>query len=92
MISARGRRRADAPGLLQPFPQDLVIDKAPSVLHGVNQGAFVVARRRAGLLVFDDRQWQPAFLAAFCGRAGAPAVRLAMRSALQIQGRNILSR
>ena len=50
-----GRRRADALGLLQAFPQDLVIDKAPGVLHGLDQGALVVARRRARLLVLDFR-------------------------------------
>src|SRR5580704_4176746 len=39
--------RSDALGYLQPFPQDLVIDKAPCRLHGLDQGALVVARRRA---------------------------------------------
>src|SRR5580704_10789698 len=39
--------RSDALGFLQPFPQDLVIDKAPCILHGLDQGALVVARRRA---------------------------------------------
>src|SRR5262249_37526598 len=58
-----GRRRADALGLLQPIPQDLVIDKTPGVLHGLDQGAFIVARRRARLLVLDGRVFQPCDLA-----------------------------
>ena len=48
-----GRRRANALGFLQAFPQNFVINKAPSVLHRFDQGAFVVARRWAGLLVFN---------------------------------------
>src|SRR5262245_30828639 len=49
MISARGRC-ADTLGLLQALAQGLVLDEAPGVLHGVDQRAFAVARRRLGLL------------------------------------------
>src|SRR5712691_10326465 len=58
-----GRRRADALGLLQALAQNLVIDKAPGVLHCLDQGALIVARRGAGLLVLDGRVFQPCDLA-----------------------------
>src|ERR1019366_10506671 len=43
-----GRRRANALGFLQAFPQNLIIDKAPGILHRLDQSAFVVTRRWAG--------------------------------------------
>ena len=48
-----GRRRADALGLLQPVPQHLVIDKAPGVLHRLDQSAFIVSGWGAGFLVLN---------------------------------------
>src|SRR4029078_8478023 len=35
-------------GFLQPFPQDVAFDKALSILHGLDQGALVAARRGRG--------------------------------------------
>src|SRR6516162_5808899 len=55
MISAR----VDALGLLQAFSQELIIDKTPGILHGLDQGALVVAWRRARLLVLHGRVFQP---------------------------------
>src|SRR5258708_28524669 len=40
-----------------------MIDKAPGILNGLDQGALVVAQRRAGLLVLDGRVFQPYDLA-----------------------------
>jgi hypothetical protein len=40
-----GRRRANALGLLQALPQNLIINKAPGILHRLDQRAFVVTRR-----------------------------------------------
>ena len=48
-----GRRRADALGFLQALPQNLIVDKTPGILHRLDQSAFVVTRRRSGLLVLD---------------------------------------
>ena len=50
-----GRRRANALGLLQALPQNLIVNKAPGILHRLDQSAFVVTRRWPGLLVFDFR-------------------------------------
>ena len=47
------RRRADALGFLQAFPQHLIVNEAPGILHRLDQRAFVVARRWPGLLVLD---------------------------------------
>ncbi len=74
-----GRRCADALGFLQPFPQALVIDKAPGVLHRLDQGALVVARRRARLLVLDGRVFQPRDLAVAQGRQQLGVVALFVR-------------
>src|SRR6476659_2298908 len=49
------RRRANALGLLQALPQNLILNKAPGILHRLDQSAFVVTRRWPGLLVFDFR-------------------------------------
>src|SRR6202795_4332500 len=48
-----GRRRTDTLGLLQAIPQNLVINKTPGILHSLDQSAFVITRRRPGLLVFN---------------------------------------
>src|SRR5207249_3492766 len=58
-----GCRCADAFGLLQALPQNFVIDKAPGVLHCLDQSAFIVSRRGAGLLVLDGRVLQSCGLA-----------------------------
>ena len=50
-----GRRRANALGLLQALPQNLIVNKAPGILHRLDQSAFVVTRRWSGLLVLDFR-------------------------------------
>ena len=50
-----GRRRANALGLLQTLPQNLIVNKAPGILHRLDQSAFVVTRRWPGLLVLDFR-------------------------------------
>ena len=55
MISARSRRRANALCLLQALPQNLVVNKAPGILHRLDQSAFVVTWRWPGLLVLDFR-------------------------------------
>ena len=49
------RRRTDALGFLQALPQNLIVNKPPGILHRLDQGAFVVARRWPGLLVLDFR-------------------------------------
>ena len=54
-----GRRRADALGLLETVPQDLIFDEAPRILHRLDQRALLVARRRPGFLVLDLRIAQP---------------------------------
>src|SRR4029078_7773233 len=41
-----GRRRSNALGFLQTVPKKLIVDKTPGILHGVDQSAFIVARRR----------------------------------------------
>src|SRR6202035_4452931 len=46
-----GRRRANALGLLQTLPQNLIVNKAPGILHRVDQSAFVVTWRWPSLLV-----------------------------------------
>src|ERR1700722_10570092 len=46
-----GRRRANALGLLQALPQSLIVNKAPGILHPLDQSYFVVTRGWAGLLV-----------------------------------------
>ena len=48
-----GRRRANTLGFLQAFPKNLIVDKTPGILHGLDQSAFVVTRRRSGLLVLN---------------------------------------
>src|ERR1700740_1152499 len=48
-----GRRRANTLGFLQAIPQNLVINKTPGILHSLDQSAFVVTRRRPGLLVLN---------------------------------------
>src|ERR1700676_1970919 len=48
-----GRRRANTLGFLQAIPQNLVINKTPGILHSLDQSAFVVTRRRSGLLVLN---------------------------------------
>ena len=48
-----GRRRSNALGFLQTFPKNLIVDKTPGILHGLDQSAFIVARRRPGLLVLN---------------------------------------
>src|SRR5215468_3060032 len=50
-----GRRRANALGLLQALPQNLIVNEAPGILHRLDQSAFIVARRWPGLLVLDFR-------------------------------------
>src|SRR6202008_235165 len=35
-----GRRRANALGLLQTLPQNLIVNKAPGILHRLDQSAF----------------------------------------------------
>jgi hypothetical protein len=55
IISGAGRRRANALCFLQAVPQNLIINKAPGILHRLDQGAFVVAWRWPGLLVLDFR-------------------------------------
>src|ERR1700688_63764 len=50
-----GRRRANTLGFLQAVPQNLVINKTPGILHSLDQSAFVVTRRRPGLLVLNFR-------------------------------------
>jgi hypothetical protein len=64
-LGARGRC-ADAFGFLQALSQGLVLDEAPGVLHGVDQCAFAVARRRLGLLRLHAR---------FCQSCGAQSCR-----------------
>jgi hypothetical protein len=49
------RRRANALGFLQTFPQNLIVDEAPGVLHRLDQTAFVVTRGRSGLGSRRDR-------------------------------------
>jgi hypothetical protein len=49
------RRRANALCLLQALPQNLVVNKAPGILHRLDQSAFVVTWRWPGLLVLDFR-------------------------------------
>ena len=49
------RRCADALGFLQPLAHGGGFHEAPGVLHGVDQRAFVVARRRLCPLVLDTR-------------------------------------
>src|SRR5205085_8498483 len=61
------------------FPQDLVIDKTPGVLHGLDQGALVVARRRPRLLVLDGRVFQACDLAVAEGRQQLCVVALLVR-------------
>ena len=53
MISARVAGVPITLGFLQALPQHLVVDEAPSILHRLDQGAFVVTRRRPGLLVLN---------------------------------------
>ena len=53
------RRRADPLRFAQPFAQRLVVDESPCVLHRLDQRAFLVTRRRPGLLVLDHRFLQP---------------------------------
>ena len=48
-----GCRRANALGLLQAVPQNLIVNIAPGILHRLDQSAFVVTRRWPGLLVLD---------------------------------------
>src|ERR1700719_1056963 len=63
MISARV---AGVPMPLASFNRsrrDLIINKAPSVLHGLDQGALVVARWWSGLLILDGRVFQSCDLA-----------------------------
>ena len=48
-----GRRRANALGFLQTLPQSFIVDKTPGILHRLDQSAFVVTRRRSGLLVLN---------------------------------------
>src|SRR6516164_5929197 len=50
-----GRWRANALGFLQAFPQNLILNEAPGILHSLDQSAFVVARRWPGLLILDFR-------------------------------------
>src|SRR6202047_858618 len=50
-----GRRRANALGLLQTLPQNLIVNKAPGISHRLDQSAFVVTRRWPGFLVLDSR-------------------------------------
>ena len=55
MISARVAGVPNALGLLQAVPQSLIVNKAPGILHRLDQSAFVVTRRWPGLLVLDFR-------------------------------------
>jgi hypothetical protein len=48
-----GRRRANTLGFLQAIPQNPVINKTPSILHSLDQSAFVVTRRRSSFLVLN---------------------------------------
>src|SRR5215204_7037074 len=48
-----GRWRADALGFPQALPQHLIVNEPPSILHRLDQGAFVVTRRWPCLLVLD---------------------------------------
>ena len=48
-----GRRRSNTLGFPQTFPKNLIVDKTPGILHGLDQSAFIVARRRPGLLVLN---------------------------------------
>jgi hypothetical protein len=50
-----GRGGTDTFGFLQALPQNIMINKAPSILHRLDQSAFVVTRRWPGLLVLDFR-------------------------------------
>ena len=50
-----GRRRANALGLLQALPENLIVDKAPGILRRLDQSALIVTRRWSGLLVLDFR-------------------------------------
>src|ERR1019366_10540450 len=47
------RWRANALGFLQAFPKNLIVDKTPGILHGLDQSAFVVTWRRSSLLVLN---------------------------------------
>jgi hypothetical protein len=53
MISARVAGGANALGLLEAFPQNLIIEEAPGILHRLDQSAFVVPRGWPGLLVLN---------------------------------------
>ena len=48
-----GRRVPNAFGLLQAFPQNLIVTKAPDILHRLDKSVFIVTRRWPGLLVFN---------------------------------------
>src|ERR1700674_5726390 len=48
-----GCRRANALGLPQALPQNLIVNKAPDILHRLDQGAFVITRRWPGLLFLN---------------------------------------
>ena len=71
-----GRRCANSLSLLQALPQNLIVNKAPGILHRLDQSAFVVTRRWPGFLVLDFRivqlrslavayRWQQLRLVAF---------------------------
>ena len=71
-----GGRRADALGLFQTVPQNLVLDKPPCILHRLDQRALVVAGRGLGLLGFDGRIVQLCILAVAHRRKQLPAIAL----------------
>ena len=50
-----GRRRANALGLLQALPENLIVGEAPGILRRLDQSALIVTRRWSGLLVLDFR-------------------------------------
>ena len=56
-------RCADAFRLLQSLTQGLVLDETPCVLHGVDQRALIVTRRRLGLLCLNAWLGQSRLLA-----------------------------
>jgi hypothetical protein len=47
------RRRANTLGFLQAFPKNLIVDKTPGILHGLDQSTLVIPRRRSGLLFLN---------------------------------------
>jgi hypothetical protein len=67
MISARVAGVPMPLASFRPLPQNLIVNKAPGILHRLDQSAFVVTRRWSGLLVLDFRIVQLRSLAVIDG-------------------------